>query len=67
MLFRSKVVQRGFYGDQVTPKYASLGYVPANTVVTPVYNTVDTSFAAAAIATAASLTTVTMNLAVKKY
>ena len=62
-----KFVQRGTYGDQVTPKYVSLGYVPANTVVTPTYFTADTSFAAAAVATAATLTTVTMNLAVKKF
>lgn len=62
-----KIVQRGFYGDQVTPRYASLGYVPAGNVVTPYYITVDSNYAAAAVATAATLTTVTMNLAVKKF
>jgi hypothetical protein len=61
-----KIVQRGYYGDQTTPKYASLGFIPAGNIVTPTYFTADTSFAASAVVTAATLVTVTMNLAVKK-
>jgi len=63
-----RTVQNGYYGDQVTPKYQSRGFVPAGNVVTPWVKLLTTAYAdnSAALTSTQQPSQVVLQIAVRK-